>query len=212
MLAILFLMFCGCANDNYLGIANSTIKKNQLEVNSTILHNRIRSSKECNATGKTIDALSSFGFFAFLQNDEITVLRDFSLQNNENSTKIDKNSTAFALSKMYEYGYKIEAKKLGMQLLSTSQNSFALLKVMGDIYADEGDYRGATLFYIDALNFEPKNEQVNYALSRLFYLQKKQKQATRYAKIALEANGLEQKNISDLMMKIAKMHSEDDTE
>jgi hypothetical protein len=43
-------------------------------------------------------------------------------------------------------------------------------------------------------------------------IQKKQKQAMKYAKIALEADGLEQKNISDLMVKIAKMHSEDDGE
>ena len=208
MLILLFWMICGCADVNYQSVAENVIKTNHLDINKTALHKRMVASKECKTNTKTVDALASFGILSIPKDDSVVVLTG----SDTNATHTEQNSTAFAISKMYEYGYKLEAKKLGMELLSTSKVSFALLCVMGNIYETEGDYRGATLFYIDALNFEPKNEYTNYALARLYYLQKKQKQAMKYAKIALGANGLEQKNISDLMMKIEKMHSEDESE
>jgi tetratricopeptide (TPR) repeat protein len=156
-------------------------------------------SKECNATGKTIDALASFGYFVVSNDSGVVVKTD------ANISKTDEDSSAFSITKLYERGYKIEAKRQGMELLSSGKSSFSLLVSMARIYEAEGDYRGATLFYIDALNFEPKNESANYALARPYYLQKKSKQAMRQAKIALSIDGLESKNIKDLMEKIDQM-------
>ena len=206
MLAALFMLFCGCANVDYQALSKNTIERNSLALGQTSLQKRMEASGECNVTGKSIDALASYGYFSFVRDGEVVVREDV------NVSVIDESSSALSIYRLYERGYKLEAKRKAMELLASSKASFAILMVMARIYEAEGDYRGSTLFYLDALNFEPKNESANYALARLYYMQKKPKQAMRHAKIALQADGLESKNISELIVKIEKMKSGDDNE
>ena len=206
VLVLLFMFFCGCANDNYVSVAKKTIEKNSLTISQTSLAKRIAASPECNTSAKTVDALASYGYFSTPIDEEVIIPKEL------NATALDSNSSAKAISRLYERGYKLEAKRAGMALLSSPQTSFALLETMAKIYESEGDLRGATLFYIDALNFDPKNEKANLALARLYYQQNKPKQAIRYAKIALANDGLESKHIKDLIEKIEKMLNETDKE
>ncbi len=203
VLVLLFMLFCGCANDNYVTVAKKTIEKNSLTISQASLAKRIAASPEPDTSAKTVDALASYGYFATPIDKETIIPKEL------NATALDSNSSARAISRLYERGYKLEAKRAGMQLLSSPQTSFALLSTMAKIYEGEDDLKGAMLFYIDALNFDPKNESVNLALSRLYYQQKKPKLALRHAKIALENDGLESKHIIDMIEKIEKMQSED---
>jgi|GEM_PF-6494257 len=200
MLTVLFIFFCGCVGTDYQTLASRTIHKNSLIINQANLQKRIEASPECNITGKTIDALASFGYFTVFEDDNILVKKE------ANITLQNQDYAAFSISKMYDRGYKIEAKQKAMELLSLNQPSFTLLVTMAKIYESDGDYRGATLFYTDAINIKPKDEATNFALARLYYLQKKPKLAIKYAKIADSFNGLENKNIKDLIFKIEKIN------
>lgn len=206
MLALLYIMFCGCVGDSSLRLASSIVEKNSLDVNSTVLHKRINESRECNLTGKTVDALASFGILSYVDGEQVIISLD------KNGSVSDESGVAFSVLKLYERGYKIEAKKYAMEYISANNATRPMLTTMGKIYEVEGDYRGATLFYLDALNFEPNSLSINYALARLNYLQKKPKLAMKFAKKAASFSSIDNKNIAELIVKIDRLGSEDNFE
>jgi hypothetical protein len=180
-------VFGGCALKVELPV---DVAKNELE-------KRVVASKESTKEAKILDALASMGRFCVYDEKVFCPVEPY-------TPTFESTAAVASLQRLEHYGYRIEAKTIGMKLLPVFDSSPSLLIFMGSVYEEGHDSKGAGLFYMHALHLDPTNEAANFGAARCLLSQKKHRQALKHAKQARERTGLRQKEADDLIEKIQK--------